>query len=300
MTEQLKMGGGKNGGPVECLGMTFPSDDARREHFLKLLAEKLKEPEFRAQEGFPVGSDEAILAVSDPPYYTACPNPFLEDVINTFGTAYLASDVREKEPFVADVSEGKNDTIYNAHGYHTKVPHKAIVRYILHYTKPGDVIFDGFCGSGMTGVAAQLCSDASIVSSLGYRVGGDGSVLDARQEDGKTTWKTISKVGRRHAILSDLAPAATFIAHNYNNPASLEKFDAAVRDILISAEDELGWMYETEHADGIRGALLHEACPGFTLSVLRRSWVACPSLHPPATAPGTGPPITRRCVSVDR
>ncbi|MBJ2153006.1 DNA methyltransferase [Paracoccus sp. IB05] len=267
MTEQLKMGGGKNGGPVECLGMTFPSDDARREHFLKLLAEKLKEPEFRAQEGFPVGSDEAILAVSDPPYYTACPNPFLEDVINTFGTAYLASDVREKEPFVADVSEGKNDTIYNAHGYHTKVPHKAIVRYILHYTKPGDVIFDGFCGSGMTGVAAQLCSDASIVSSLGYRVGGDGSVLDARQEDGKTTWKTISKVGRRHAILSDLAPAATFIAHNYNNPASLEKFDAAVRDIVISAEDELGWMYETEHADGIRGRINYTvwsdvfACP---------------------------------------
>lgn len=81
MTEQLKMDGGKNGGPVECLGMTFPSDDARRKHFLKLLAEKLKEPEFRAQEGFPQGSDDAILAMSDPPYYTACPNPWLEDFV---------------------------------------------------------------------------------------------------------------------------------------------------------------------------------------------------------------------------
>ena len=30
-------------------------------------------------------------------------------------------------------------------------------------------------------------------------------------------------------------------------------------------------------------ALLHEACPGFTLRVLRRSWVACLSLPPPAT-----------------
>ena len=28
--------------PVECLGVTFPNDDARREHFLKKLAEKLK------------------------------------------------------------------------------------------------------------------------------------------------------------------------------------------------------------------------------------------------------------------
>ena len=82
MTEQLKMDGGKNGGPVECLGMTFPSDDARREHFLKLLAEKLTEPEFRAREGFPKGSDGAILAMSDPPYYTACPNPLLSGFVS--------------------------------------------------------------------------------------------------------------------------------------------------------------------------------------------------------------------------
>jgi hypothetical protein len=40
-------------GPVECLGQTFPSDEARREHYLKLLAEKLKDPAFRKIEGFP-------------------------------------------------------------------------------------------------------------------------------------------------------------------------------------------------------------------------------------------------------
>ena len=34
-------------GPVECLGQTFTSDNARREHFTKLLAEKLKDPAFR-------------------------------------------------------------------------------------------------------------------------------------------------------------------------------------------------------------------------------------------------------------
>ena len=59
-------------GPVECLGQTFTSDNARREHFTKLLAEKLKDPAFRKIEGFPQGTDEAILAMSDPPYYTAC------------------------------------------------------------------------------------------------------------------------------------------------------------------------------------------------------------------------------------
>ena len=63
--------------PVECLGMKFPNDEARRAHFLEKLREKLKDPFFRKIEGFPIGDDEDILALSDPPYYTACPNPFI-------------------------------------------------------------------------------------------------------------------------------------------------------------------------------------------------------------------------------
>ena len=50
-------------GPVECLGMTFPNDEERRKHFLGILREKLKDPEFRKIEGFPIGSDEDILAL---------------------------------------------------------------------------------------------------------------------------------------------------------------------------------------------------------------------------------------------
>ena len=64
-------------GPVECLGMTFENDEKRREYFLGKLREKLKDPEFHKIEGFPIGEDEDILALSDPPYYTACPNPFI-------------------------------------------------------------------------------------------------------------------------------------------------------------------------------------------------------------------------------
>ena len=157
--------------PVECLGMTFENDEKRREYFLEKLREKLKDPEFRKIEGFPIGEDENILAMSDPPYYTACPNPFIEDFIKHYGKPYDPdTDDYRREPFAADVSEGKNDPIYNAHSYHTKVPHKAIMRYILHYTNPGDVVFDGFCGTGMTGVAAQLCGDKATVESLDYRV----------------------------------------------------------------------------------------------------------------------------------
>jgi hypothetical protein len=54
--------------PVECLGMTLPNDEARRAHFTEKLREKLKDPAFRKVEGFPIGDDEDILALSDPPY----------------------------------------------------------------------------------------------------------------------------------------------------------------------------------------------------------------------------------------
>ena len=238
-------------GPVECLGQTFPSDEARREHFLKLLAEKLKDPAFRKIEGFPLGSAEDILALSDPPYYTACPNPFIEEFVRHYGKSYDPSVSYSKEPFAADVSEGKNDPIYNAHSYHTKVPHKAIMRYILHYTQPGDVVFDGFCGTGMTGVAAQLCGDRSVVTSLGYRVETDGTILEPRQEDGKTTWKAFSKIGARHAVLNDLSTAATFIAYNYNTQVDSLDFDAQAKRVLGEVEKKLGWMYETTHTDGV-------------------------------------------------
>ena len=186
-------------------GMTFESDEKRREYFLEKLREKLKDPEFRKIEGFPIGSDEDILALSDPPYYTACPNPFIADFIKHYGKPYDPNKPYRREPFAADVSEGKNDPIYNAHSYHTKVPHKAIMRYILHYTEPGDVVFDGFCGTGMTGVAAQLCGDRTSVESLGYKVALEEGILNDKGEH-------ISTLGQRYAVLNDLSPAASFIS----------------------------------------------------------------------------------------
>ena len=66
--------------PVECLGITFENDEKRRGYFLEKLREKLKDPEFRKIEGFPIGADEDILALSDPPYYAAWPKiDFFDD-----------------------------------------------------------------------------------------------------------------------------------------------------------------------------------------------------------------------------
>ncbi len=227
-------------GSVECLGQAFPSEETRREHFLKLLAEKLKDPEFRKIEGFPIGRDEDILALSDPPYYTACPNPWIGDFLKAYGTPYDPKKPYHREPFAADVSEGKSHPIYNAHSYHTKVPHRAIMRYILHYTEPGDVIFDGFAGTGMAGVAAQLCGDRAEVQELGYRVRDDGVILD---EEGKA----FSKLGARRAILNDLSPAATFIASLYNLPCDAQEFDDEAKRVLEKVSEECGWMFVSQN-----------------------------------------------------
>jgi hypothetical protein len=80
---QDKVEAGKNK-PFECLAMTFPNDEERRECFLEKLREKVKDPEFGKFGGFPIDSDEDILALSDPPYYTACPNPFIADFITHY------------------------------------------------------------------------------------------------------------------------------------------------------------------------------------------------------------------------
>ncbi len=238
MNDLLNMPESRSSGPVECLGQTFPNDDARREHFLKLLAEKLKDPEFRNQEGFPQGTDEAILAMSDPPYYTACPNPWLADFVACYGKPYDPSESYSREPLAIDVSVGKTDQLYKAHAYHTKVPHLAIVPSILHYTEPGDIVLDGFAGSGMTGVAAQWCGSAPAV----YR---HGLELEWKQQG-----KPAPKWGARRVILNDLSPAATFIAANYNLPFDVDAFAKAGKQLLKEVDQEIGWMYETLHTDG--------------------------------------------------
>ena len=102
--------------------------------YKKDLAEKL--PQLKEIDGFPKGSDEDIIALSQPPYYTACPNPWLKDFIaeweiNKKNTNGSETDFKVSEPFASDISEGKEHLIYKAHSYHTKVPHAAIMKYLL-------------------------------------------------------------------------------------------------------------------------------------------------------------------------
>lgn len=242
LEEELEM---QNLNEVQCLGVKFQDDEARRTFFLKKLREKLRDMHCIA--GFPIGSDEDILSLSDPPYYTACPNPFIEEFIRRYGKPYDSNLAYNREPLSADVTEGKNDPVYKAHSYHTKVPHRAVMRYLLHYTEPGDFVLDGFCGTGMTGVAAQLCASEQAIRSLGYHTTSDGAILDSGEN-------RISAIGVRSTIQSDLSPIATFIAHNYAEISALPTFANEALKLISEVDKELGWLYE-----GVSGGQLISA-----------------------------------------
>lgn len=189
-------------------------------------------PELRSLPGFPDGTDADILRMSLAPSHTACPNPFVTDWLKETDSSTQTNPYKDPGPFTSDISEGKSDPIYKAHPYMTKVPHKAIMRYLLHYTRPGDVVLDGFCGTGMTGVAAQACGapTASIRTEI-------------ESEMGSVGW------GYRRAILQDLSPVATFIAAGVTQPLDSSAFDEASERILNEFYAEWGWMFSTLHGD---------------------------------------------------
>ncbi|OYP42473.1 DNA methyltransferase [Prevotella sp. P4-119] len=217
-------------GPVTVFGLTFKNDEERRQYFREELRRRL--PELRKIEGFPIGEDDDIINLSDPPYYTACPNPWLNDFIAQWEEekkelqreGKRKANFEVKEPYASDVSEGKNNPIYMAHSYHTKVPHPAIMRYILHYTQPGDIVFDGFAGTGMTGVAANLCGSKKDVDALKEKK---------------------AKVGVRHGICSDLSPVATHIAATYTCDYNMKLWKKRALSIIDKAEKKYGWLYKS-------------------------------------------------------
>ncbi len=138
------------------------------------------------------------------------PNPNLR--------AFVEAHVRERpyDPETDDydvrafdkaIMSSKVTAIYNMHRYDSKKPHGAIREYILHYTMPGDLVLDPFCGSGGTALAA---------------------VMEGRK-----------------AIAIDRSPAATFIAKSYCTPVDLAELDRAFEELRQRIQPEMDWLYDT-------------------------------------------------------
>jgi DNA modification methylase len=109
--------------------------------------------------------------------------------------------------FDKPIESTKATAIYNMHTYWSKKPHDAIRQYIRHYTQPGDLVLDPFCGSGGTALAALM----------------EG----------------------RKAIAIDRSPAATFITKNYCTPVDVEELQKAFKELKAKVKPELDWLYET-------------------------------------------------------
>jgi DNA modification methylase len=152
-----------------------------------------------------------------------------QDFITKYARPYnQETDDYDCPPFATDIKEGKNDPIYNVHSYHTKVPPRGIVPYILHYTEPGDLVLDPFCGSGMTGVATLMCANPP------------ADLLEQFPE-------LKERVGLRRAVLNDLSPAACHIAYNYTTPVDVGALKYEFERIQAAVEEEFARLYGTEH-----------------------------------------------------
>src|SRR4051812_13498859 len=79
-----------------------------------------------------------------------------------------AAPVSVDRPLDAPTRGRKNTAAYNAHSYPTKVPPEAIEPFIEHHTRAGDVVFDPFCGSGMTGLAARRLARTAVLNDLSF------------------------------------------------------------------------------------------------------------------------------------
>jgi 16S rRNA G966 N2-methylase RsmD len=148
-------------------------------------------------------------------YYSSGPNPNLHRFVEEHATPYdPVTDNYKVKPFDKPITTTKATAIYNMHTYWSKKPHDAIREYIKHYTQPGDIVLDPFCGSGGTALAALM----------------EGRV----------------------AIAIDLSPAATFITKNYCTPVDVDELQRAFDELQRKVKPEMDWLYETrcDRCDG--------------------------------------------------
>lgn len=202
---------------IESLGQRFPNEQERHAFFRHQLNVWLHDPALSQREDFPQGTIDAILHLSDPPYYTACPNPFLHDTVKQWQTERpVTQEERLVGPCIDLPVSTKTDKSYTLHTYHSKIPATTLEHLIDHFCVAGDVVLDCFCGSGVTGVA---CANVT-----------------AR---GKTV----------RAVLLDLSPAATFITYNYLFPVEPAQLQADGNALL----SQLAPLYQSLYHDE-RGA----------------------------------------------
>lgn len=165
------------------------------------------------------------------------------------------------------LAANRSGALYNAFPYPTKISPEAIALYIAAHTSPGDTVFDGFGGSGTTGLAALLCERPT-----------DELRAEAIRIGLNVEW------GARNAVLYELGALGSFVGRTLTNPPDPAAFRKAAENVLAAGESEDGWMYDAVDPFGVKGSLRHLIwsdtlrCPDCRGVIA--FWDACVSLDP--------------------
>ncbi|MBI4725673.1 hypothetical protein HY768_00345 [candidate division TA06 bacterium] len=111
------------------------------------------------------------------------------------------------KPIQAPVLAEEHTPIYTMHRYFARRPHNVFSYLIKHYTKPGDIILDPFCGGGVT-----------VVEGLKLR---------------------------RKVVGVDLNPMATFITKMEVMPVDLDLLEEGFKKVATAAKEDILELYRT-------------------------------------------------------
>jgi 16S rRNA G966 N2-methylase RsmD len=185
----------------------------------------------------------------------------------------IAASDRSKRPEALDalytraLPADRTGPLYGAFPYPTKISPEAIALFIASHTKPGDTVFDGFAGSGTTGLAALLCENPS---------------KELRDEAKRLRLNV--EWGARNAVLYELSALGAFVGDTLANPPDPLTFRKAAEEILQAAERDEGWMYSALDPDGKPGVIRYVIwsdvlqCPNCEHEI--SLWDACVSRSP--------------------
>lgn len=149
------------------------------------------------------------------------------------------------------LKSSRTGPLFSAFPYPTKILPETIALFIGAHTKPGDTVFDGFAGSGTTGIAALLCA----------------APTTAMRDEAKRLGLQI-EWGPRRAVLREIGVLGSFVAHTLCDPPDPNELKLEAERVLRDAERELGWMY---------GARDPKGQPGKIRYVIWSEVLACPS-----------------------
>jgi hypothetical protein len=169
--------------------------------------------------------------------------------------------------YLQPVPSGRSGALYTAFPYPTKISPETVALFIAAHTRPGDTVFDGFAGSGTTGLAALLCEKPQ------------KELRDKAKRLGlSVTW------GARNAILYEVGTLGAFVARTLTAPPSPTAFRKAAEEMLAVAAEADGWLYAAKDPAGNQGTIRyvvwtdHLRCPSCRHQVT--FWDACVSLRP--------------------